>query len=943
MIQGETTGAPLAPGIPLYVLDCSHGLGTNQIHGIAMDRRGQLWLAKPVGLACYDGSFIHHRDRRDGLSCNGLRCVAVDEDDQVWVGSDQGLERILASGRVAPALGSGTWTFGMCQCIDVDGHTLWIGSANGLVKLERAGANQDYEVMFSADVGFVSDIQRLPSGSVLAVSTALGLVESDGKRWWRYRSPALAGLKVTCIQLGQRGEYLVGTEQGLLVLDGATGALSAHLHPGQLNPSVMAIALEAERYWVAFGRTVVAYRPHDSGLVCTESFQFESSINDLLPDPLGNVWVATNSSGLAKISCLRHALRHVDIDRSGGVYAIQPQGDDCYLIAGERLLGRAHLPPESTTTQLHAPDGLPESVVWDALETPSAMWAATQAGLFRAVAGGDFQRVFAADPVLGAPCRVIIQRDDALWIGSLRGLACVRGDEAHAVDTDGGPLGYVYTMALDAQSVLWIGTLGKGLWREQDGLRPVLAAPLTADGNVYAVAHGPAGRTLVLQDENVILLEKDLSARLVAQLPPVAGWTALWLDAETVAIGGSDGLRVLEIERGHVLSHVKSLFRLRDWEFTNNRTLVAERDGRLLCGLTSGLARVDLGPLRDYPPPQCRLVDVSWTGLPSPPPGNPAVVEPGRWSFHLRACATWWVDPMGLRYQFQLVGLDADWSPWRDRLEAHYNSLPPGNYRLRVRAHSPLTGVGPEADLLHLQVRAPYWARASRWVFWPLLALNRLLSRSDARNRRMLLRHQQLEQEVLTRTNALHASNEELKKVRDTFKELSEIDELTQLGNRRKFDSEMSRAIALVHRLQTPMALLMVDIDYFKAVNDRLGHPVGDTYLQQVAQALANTVRVGEDVVTRFGGEEFAVILTSTDANAALACAERLRVAVIELGLPNPGAPGGVVTISVGVALSDPGQTTDGQSLLSRADRALYRAKDQGRNRVVMEAENATA
>ena len=131
---------------PLYILDSSSGLGSNQIHRIARDRHSRLWLALPVGLASYDGSFTHQWDRRNGLQCNGLRSVAIGADERVWVGTDLGLELLDGAGRPLSGLIPSNWQFGLCQHIDVSGSNPWIGTAHGLVKLECQEDDQRFRM-----------------------------------------------------------------------------------------------------------------------------------------------------------------------------------------------------------------------------------------------------------------------------------------------------------------------------------------------------------------------------------------------------------------------------------------------------------------------------------------------------------------------------------------------------------------------------------------------------------------------------------------------------------------------------------------------------------------------------------------------------------------------------------------------------------------------------
>ena len=184
---------------------------------------------------------------------------------------------------------------------------------------------------------------------------------------------------------------------------------------------------------------------------------------------------------------------------------------------------------------------------------------------------------------------------------------------------------------------------------------------------------------------------------------------------------------------------------------------------------------------------------------------------------------------------------------------------------------------------------------------------------------------------------SLESANQELDDLRDAYKRLSEIDELTRLGNRRKFEMELSRGVALASRLNLPLSLMMLDIDHFKAVNDLHGHEAGDQYLATLGRILAGAVRKGEDFATRFGGEEFALLLSNTSIEGALILGERIRSETESLRLPNSGAPTGIVTVSIGIAVLMPGQPGAAKTLVARADRALYRARRAGRNRTLAE------
>jgi len=155
-------------------------------------------------------------------------------------------------------------------------------------------------------------------------------------------------------------------------------------------------------------------------------------------------------------------------------------------------------------------------------------------------------------------------------------------------------------------------------------------------------------------------------------------------------------------------------------------------------------------------------------------------------------------------------------------------------------------------------------------------------------------------------------------------------DPLTGVNNRSTFGPTLDREVELAHRHDTPFSLLVMDLDRFKAINDRYGHAVGDQALRAVAAAITRVVR-RTDMLFRYGGEEFVLLLSNTAESGALLLAERIRRAVARRPLEVDGLrlP---VTVSIGVASLRPGE--DGPALFARADQAVYAAKAGGRNRV---------
>ena len=199
-------------------------------------------------------------------------------------------------------------------------------------------------------------------------------------------------------------------------------------------------------------------------------------------------------------------------------------------------------------------------------------------------------------------------------------------------------------------------------------------------------------------------------------------------------------------------------------------------------------------------------------------------------------------------------------------------------------------------------------------------------------NARLEVTSTQLEQ----KTHALEQANEHLAAAIESLHRISTQDGLTGISNRRHFDETLALEWRRAARSRSPLSLLMLDIDYFKAFNDAAGHQAGDDCLRRVAQALGENLHRAADLVSRYGGEEFAILLPETDADAARALAESLREYIESLDIPHPASPLGHVTVSIGLTcVTPPRDGTNVGDFIRAADGALYDAKRSGRNRVV--------
>jgi diguanylate cyclase (GGDEF)-like protein len=233
---------------------------------------------------------------------------------------------------------------------------------------------------------------------------------------------------------------------------------------------------------------------------------------------------------------------------------------------------------------------------------------------------------------------------------------------------------------------------------------------------------------------------------------------------------------------------------------------------------------------------------------------------------------------------------------------------------------------------LSLQARPTdtYLTRHSSWVPYLIMLTGFLFAFLVAAYLRVtMVRSAEIEELVKARTRKLNETN-------DKLASLSMTDGLTDIPNRRNFDSHLEVEWKRGIREQQPLTLMLIDIDCFKAYNDHYGHLQGDQCLRRVARILHQQTSRPRDLVARYGGEEFAMILPHTDS-AAKSLGEQCRAAVEAQALPHAASPiNSCVTVSVGVASLVPQRGSQAVDLIAQADQALYHAKNTGRNRVAL-------
>jgi diguanylate cyclase (GGDEF)-like protein len=378
--------------------------------------------------------------------------------------------------------------------------------------------------------------------------------------------------------------------------------------------------------------------------------------------------------------------------------------------------------------------------------------------------------------------------------------------------------------------------------------------------------------------------------------------------------------------------------------FTVNSSALGA-DGTLFFGGVHGMTAVTPSKVKTSSvPPQVAITDITvfnhslQNGQPSenvkadgPVTAPTALTLSSQASvFALEFAALHYTEPSGNRYSYQLQGFDRDWVETdAGHRTASYTNLNPGKYIFRVKAANHLGVWNQVPATLNITITPPFWQRW--WFRSGLMALvvGSLALAYKVRITRLTRHQAELEQTVAARTVELEESNRKLAA-------LSTTDGLTGISNRRGFDLALEAEWRRAARTGQTLALSMLDVDYFKKYNDHCGHLAGDAALRTVADLITSHGRRTTDLVARYGGEEFALLAAATDSADAFGVAQDICAELARRALPHEQSPFGIMTISIGVAVMVPTDDTSPQDLVQLADRALYRAKEKGRNMALL-------
>ncbi len=886
------------------------GLPQDSPNAIAQTPDGYLWIATQEGLARFDGmsftTFDSHTTR--GALQNYVYALFTDRKGTLWVGASGGLLRYEGHGRFSRTESEEAWPGPSAKQVteDADG-TLWIGlgsdgtsGAKGLVRY-RGGVRAVLRTKdgLSSDVVSYTAFDR-NGNHWLATSKGIDVL-AKGKVVRSYTTAdGLASDIVRVVLVDRAGTVWAGTESGLSFLK--NGRFSTFTTRDGLTDDTILHLLEDRDgiLWVATSRGLnrvvdgrIETAPPLTGLD-------DHQISTLFEDREGSLWIGTRAGGLHRLRSARFTVvgqqegllgeiaNGLFEDRSGRIWVgVSPGGVNVF--EGGRFRALPAVLPNGARTFHEDADGtmwlgsragvhvlrqgrletfpLAEGSHVTFRDRRGVVWVGTGRGLLR-FENGTFVKVPTPRGFPGGVRLIFEDRRGRLWFAGGEGLAFQDG-AGFQVDPRFAKANLM-SVSEDADGTLWFGTWSQGLHRLRDGrvTRYTTASGLY-DDVAWSVLDDGRGYLWMGSNRGIYrVAKKDLDDYAVRRITTIA----------CKVYGIADGMRRRETNWG-------------------NPAAIRARDGRLWFGTTGGVVIVDpaaVGINRNPPPVVLERFVADDAEVPM---GKRAVLAPGTRNLEIHYAGLSLVAPDKIRYRYRLDGYDERWIDAGSRRTAFYTNVAPGTYRFQVIAANE-DGVWNETGA-SLEFRLKPYFRQTGWFYALVVAALILfgVALNALRERQRRIRHQ-----------AFH-------------------DPLTGLPNRMELDRRATLALGAAQKQRRSIAILFLDLDGFKRVNDTYGHASGDRLLQLVAARFRSCLR-DADVLARIGGDEFAVLVDAIEHRATasdIAC--RVIDAVREPFVVD-GHPA-AIGVSIGIALH-PGDGDDVRTILLAADRAMYRAKVVG-------------
>jgi len=936
--------APLgaaAQQLPLQYFGQKEGLNNLAVNALAQDRQGYLWAATENGLFRFNGADFKRYAGAEGLAEQNVTAVYHSRTGSLWAASYENLYR-LHEGRLAPLAADGkalpVWP-GQTMTDNAAGDLLVISLAR-LFRVTGSGVVRPY---FSAE-----HLERQPElKSVRAVYT-----DADGSLW-------LACKEALCHLAGDR-VTVMGAGQGLPAATWTSIARDSH---GALwvrsAKRVFALPPRSERFEDRtppddlFRKTHVRSELHadrdgriltngDPGILRWDGGRWQvlgarnglnagGGVTDILTDHGNGTWLATRGRGLV------HWLGYGNWENWTTAQGLP---DDVIISMLRDRAGRLHIGTRSGHG-LQAPDGArfdtaptpPElsGHQWAsmALDRAGRLWAGTYSGLLmRYLPDSGQTELIASLPLV---TQVLPDGKGRIWLATGKGLYMA----PESTTAGGGVLraalpampgrdaqAQVVHGCQDRKGDLWFVSGTDVLHHDGAAWRVLPLGALTGNADLDCVACAPDGTLWAGSTDKLWRLQLHGTPAVQRIEPAVLRERAvqmLYVDSRGWLWVGTDaGFAVWNGTRWRMVNQSLGLA----WDDINGRGFYEDRDGSMWIATSNGLSHL-ARPSRLFDAAQPRAVlEASLRGaLPVRLDGNALDWSADPLVFRLASLA--YEDRQGLQYRYRLAGSEQQWSVTAAP-EVRYAALPGGDYRFEYQAINGASGETSPLGHATFTILPPWWRSYPFYGLCVAAILSGFLAVHRYRLRAMTLRQIELAVMVQERTRELEQSQEALR-----MRALK--DGLTKAWNRSAMMELLEREIEKCRRTGECFVLVLLDLDFFKRVNDTHGHLAGDAVLVEVARRLAVAMRP-YDAVGRYGGEEFMVLLPGLTLPDGAHRIEAIRHEVRTLPVDIGGGQLLPVTASFGAAAFTPAHQLPATELLRVADEALYASKHAGRD-----------
>jgi diguanylate cyclase (GGDEF)-like protein len=932
------SGCLAAQRLPFRVYGHQEGLVNLNIGSLLQDRAGLLWVGTQNGVFRYDGRNFKRFGREHGLPGSIITALLESGNGTLWVGTRNGLAWRKGDAFVRDET---TANVEITALTRGPAGVVYAGSAQGLLEHRGEGwrwllERQTIRSIHMGESGAVwfgcgLDLCRMDASGIEMVGGRLGLprqrwdailTDSMGSLWVRsthqlwqlprsrtrfrlHSEPPPAGLSGT-LCLGQEGRLVAPTDFGLAI-HGSKGWEILDQQRGLVSNAAEACLIDREgSLWIGFkGQGLARLLGDGDWQSWTEADGLaSSSIWAIERDASGRLWAGTNA-GLSLKAPGESRWRSLRLSNRGQgkkvrALALAPDGT---MVAGLAPGGVARFSPDQRgQVRIFGPAAglLDDTVLGVMFDREQHLWVSTRSGLYRAHPGTGWRRFERQTPP-GSPARETfhecsLDAQGRVWAPGSRGVAVYdRGRWRRLTTADGLLANGVRKPALDRDGSVWLAYI------DSHGVsRLRLDSSGALDVKHFVLGNG---------------LRSDLAYFIAA-----AGDGALWAGTE-------NGVDVLRGETWEHYSHEDGLV----WNDCNANAVLQDADGSIWIGTSRGLSHFrNPRELRKQQHPTVLIGSIQANGA-AQPLDRPLRLPYEQNSLEIAYLCPWYRNESEVGFEYRLAGLAAGWAATKDRA-VRYDRLPAGAYTFEVRARLP--GRRPGAAVsIDFTIATPWWQTLWFRAAVVLMGAFALTAMWRWRNSVLLARKRELEAAVEERTQQLEAEKAMLLLAREAMHQMATTDDLTGLWNRRAILEFLRRELDRAGRESSRLALIMLDLDQFKLINDTYGHAAGDHALRAAAKRLVENVRT-YDGIGRYGGEEIMFVLPGCAGGEAMERAEQLRRSVEELSIVCSQSPEPLrITCSAGVAWLE-AEARSAEELLAAADAALYLAKRSGRNHI---------